>query len=173
MKKEYLTKQELENKLISTRKEYNKQNKIINNIFKISGTIMIIDAIILLPSSIFMQHINVGPFVTFLGIAVGTLVTTNYFEKKKNKIKKQYLSYKDQLEDVISMDFEKKRHELEKKYSNSSCINVTLKSIKDEKEILEQYKQELNEHLIYRINNELTKEIDARDYTLQKLKKVK
>lgn len=170
---EKLNRQELENKLKLTREKYKRLDEIGNCVSKVCGSVAIISAIIMIGSAILTNHVHVGYMVSFLTSLFAVLISDRYIEKKKDKVRKQYLNTKDQLENIISIDFEKKRYALEKKYSNTTTNNDLIKSIQEEKELLEKYKQDLNQYCINRVDDELTNEINTRNYTLQKLNQLK
>jgi len=173
MEKEYLSKKELENKLKLTKEKYHKISGIDDCILKVCGGAVIVSAIIMGVSAALTFHVHVGYMVAFLTSLCAIPASGKHFNKKLNKLREQYINTKNQLEDIVSIDFEKKRYALEKKYSNTTTNNDLIKSIQEEKELLEKYKKDLNQYCINRVDDELTNEINTRNYTLQKLNQLK
>ena len=95
------------------------------------------------------------------------------FSMFPGKISKQHENIKDQLDDIISMEFEKRRYALEKNNNNISCNNDLIKNIQEEKALLEKYKKDLNYYSIDRVDEELSNEINNRNYALLKLNQLK
>ena len=101
MEKEYLSKKELENKLKLTRTKYNRLIEIGNCILKVCGSVAIISAIIMVGSAIVVNHVNIGYMISFLTSLCAALISDRCIEKKKDKVRKQYLNAKNQLNDII------------------------------------------------------------------------
>jgi len=173
MEKEYLSKKELENKLKLTKEQYHRLSEIGNCISKVCGSVAIISAMIMVGSAIIINHVNIGYMISFLTSLCAVLISDRCIEKKKDKVRKQYLNTKNQLEDIVSMDFEKKRYKLEKKYSKVSSKNKLERNLNEEIELLKKYKEDLNEYCINKNDEEITNEINTRNYTLQKLNQLK
>lgn len=173
MEKEFLSKHELEDNLKLTRIKYHRLSEIGNCISKVCGSVAIISAIIMTGSAIIVNHVHIGYMISFFTSLCAVLISDKCIEKKKDKVRKKYLNTKNQLNDIISMDFEKKRYALEKKYSNTTTNNDLIKSIQEEKELFKKYKEELNKYCINKNDDELTNEINTRNYTLQKLNQLK
>jgi len=169
MKKEYLNKKELEDKLKLTKAKYHRLDEISNSISIVCGGVVISSAILMILSAMFIQHVHLGLAIAFLTSICAIPISEKCFNKKKDNVRKEYLNVKSQLEDNISMDFEKKRYELEKKFDGPKTQLELIKNIILEKELLERYKKELNKYQINRVDNELKNEINTRNYTLQKL----
>ena len=173
MKKEYLNTKETEEKIKIAKTKYHKLDKIGDCFSYSFRSVSVILAIIMIVNVSFLKHVNIVYILSFLTSICAVLTSDKCIEKKKDKVREEYLNAKNQLEDIISIDFEKKRYTLEKKYSKASSNNDIIKNIQEEKELLEKYKQDLNQYCINRIDDKLNKEINTRNYTLQKLNQIK
>lgn len=165
MEKEYLSRKELENKTENLVKEFNKLTKTKNNVETGFAIAMLCTTI----SGLLMG--NLPLIIITLILAITTFVYSTHMLGTIRSVKDEYKNVQHQLDDIISIDFEKKRYALEKKYNNTNTNNDLIKSIQEEKELLEKYKQDLNQYEIHRIDDELIGEINSRNYTLQKLNK--
>lgn len=166
-------KNELENKLIFKKAKYYRINKISNYVSKISIGVLLLESMIMMGNALGLNTVHMSFSAVFLSTIGVSLLSIHILDKKKDKIREEYLSVKEQLEDIVSMDFEKKRYELEKKHGVPTSSNALIKSIEEEKELLQKYKQDLNYYAIYNVDDELKNEINTRNYTLQKLNKLK
>lgn len=174
MEKEYkLSKKELEIEFIKKVAKYNKLKKIEKYISRIAGTIALVNTIIMIANIVIVNHVHIGYILSFLTPLGVVLISEKYLDKKQEKIVKQYQNIQNQLDDIVSMEFEKKSYALEKNNSNISCNNDLIKNIQEEKELLEKYKQDLNYYSIDRVDEELSNEIDSRNYALLKLNQLK
>lgn len=160
-------KKELENKSKNLVREFNKLVKTKNNVEKGFAISMLCTMF----SGLLMENILL--IIITLILAITTFVYSTHMLGTIRSVKDEYKNVQHQLDDIISIDFEKKRYALEKKYNNTNTNNDLIKSIQEEKELLEKYKKDLNQYCIYKNNDELTNEINTRNYTLQKLNQLK
>lgn len=161
-----LTRKELENNLEEVTNKYTKLNKLYNMLP--IGIICFVSSFIV---SVSFENLPL------IGISVTALIATAVSEikmsKKLKKIANEVANIQYQLDDIVSVEFEKKRYSREKKYNNTSDKNNLIESIIEERQLLEKYKQDLNQYAIHSVDDELKNEINTRNYTLQKLNQLK
>ena len=167
MEKEYLSKKELENKFELSLIHL----KRLNNIEMCITFGGFLAAIVYFPAISNVSN-NMFLLLTISYLAVYSL-SLWYAYDKKTKHANKVNDIKKDLEDIISMDFEKKRYELEKKYTGLQNQFNLCQNLREEIELLQKYKQDLNYYSINRIDSELKKEIKTRNYTLQKLNQLR
>jgi len=165
--KQLLSKKELENKFELSLIRLKKLNNIEMGI-AFGGFLA---AIVYFPAISNVSN-NIILLLTIPYLAVYSLFSWYAYDKKTKQANKVN-DIKNQLNDIISMDFEKKRYELEKKYSDTQNKNDLIKNIQEERELLEKYRNDLNQYCINRNEDEIINEINTRNYTLQKLNQLK
>ena len=162
---ELLTKTQLENKIKLLRKKSTKLEKFSD------GSVMSCCIGLLVGGSV---SISTGSLL-WLGITtlwVGTSVISHIcIGNKQIQIKKEHENIKNQLSDIITVDFEKQRYSNEENYKNTKSINNKINFISEEIKILEKYKKDLNEYNIHTIDEELNTKINSRSYILKNLNK--
>ena len=154
-----MNKDELENLF----KEYNDKSKNVIKLF-IST---IIFAFVVLFSSCAVLFFSKIIALSILILSIPVILASGVINFVKCKdIEKNMPKIKNRLENILEMEYEKKRNEIEKNKDVLKDKIINEMTINDRRlALLREFKKNLENYNIYYLNNELNNEIDNLEYT--------
>lgn len=112
-------------------------------------------------------------FTVFVGVCVGLVLTIHnmIINSIEKKVHKSNDDIKYQLDNLITLDYEKKRYALEKKHekNNDISINQLILNAEEKINLLKQYKEELTKYNIDNNEDEINCEMAIQHYSIHNL----